>query len=92
MKESMDQLVGICGLYCGTCPKYLAFQGQDLNELQKMAISAKVPVEDIRCDGCLSDNVYPTRRDCRHGFRRCAEESDLPARLMQNVSIDMAER
>ncbi|MBM4323363.1 MAG: DUF3795 domain-containing protein, partial [Deltaproteobacteria bacterium] len=57
MKESENQLVGICGLYCGTCPKYLAYQDQDLNELQKMAVSDKVPIEDIRCDGCLSDNV-----------------------------------
>ena len=32
------------------------------------------PFEEIRCDGCLSDNVFPSCRDCRHGFRRCAEE------------------
>ena len=95
MKESKNQLIGICGLYCGTCPRYLAYQDQDLNELQKMAVSDKVPVEDIRCDGCLSDNVYPTCRDCRHGFRRCSEEKkvtwcfqcrDFPCRRLEDFS------
>jgi hypothetical protein len=69
--------LGICGLYCGTCPKYLAYQEQDKSELNKMSETDKVPVEDIRCDGCLSDHVYPTCRDCRHGFRRCAEEKKV---------------
>jgi hypothetical protein len=77
MKKSANQLVGICGLYCGTCPKYLAYQDQDKDELQKMAHADKVSVEEIRCDGCLSDHIYPTCRDCRHGFRRCAEEKKV---------------
>jgi len=77
MKELENQLVGICGIYCGTCPRYLAYQDQDLKELQKMAESDKVPVEEIRCDGCLSDYVYPACRDCRHGFRRCADEKKV---------------
>ena len=95
MKESKDLLVGICGLYCGTCPRYLAYQDQDMDELQKMAASDKVPVETIRCDGCLSDNVYSDCRDCRHGFRRCAEEKkvtwcfqcgDFPCQRLEDFS------
>jgi len=73
-KKRIKDLVGICGIYCGTCPKYLAPRGRDTAFLEKTSQESGLPLEKIRCDGCLSDNVYPSCRDCRHGFRRCAEE------------------
>jgi predicted amidophosphoribosyltransferase len=54
-----------------------------------------VPVEEIRCDGCLSDHVYGPCTDCRHGFRRCAEEKkvtwcfqcpDFPCKRLEDFS------
>jgi len=95
MKKTDNRLVGICGLYCKTCPRYLAYQDQDKEELQKMSQADGVPVEAIRCDGCLSDHVYPTCRDCRHGFRRCAGEKkvtwcfqcpDFPCQRLEDFS------
>jgi len=73
-KKRIKDLVGICGIYCGTCPKYLAPRDRDTAFLEKTSRESGLPLEKIRCDGCLSDNVYPSCRDCRHGFRRCAEE------------------
>ena len=77
VQKGIRQLVGICGLYCGTCPKYLAYHERDEEELEKMSRKDGVPVGDIRCDGCLSDRVYGRCIDCRHGFRRCAEEKKV---------------
>jgi hypothetical protein len=73
-REKAADLVGICGIYCGTCPKYLAPRDRDTAYLEKTSKETGLPLEEIRCDGCLSANVYPSCRDCRHGFRRCAEE------------------
>ena len=95
IQKGVNQLLGICGLYCGTCPKYLAYHDQDKEELQKISQMDGVPIEEIRCDGCLSDHVYGRCIDCRHGFRRCAEEkkvnwcfqcSDFPCKRLENFS------
>ena len=76
-KKDVRELTGICGIYCGTCPKYLADRDQDVQEVSKMSQKDGVPVGEVRCDGCLSDQVYPTCVDCRHGFRRCSQEKGV---------------
>jgi hypothetical protein len=77
MKQDVRKLVGICGLYCGTCPLHLAYQENDTEELEKISQERGIPIEEIRCDGCLSDRVISFCRDCRAGFRRCAEEKGV---------------
>ena len=76
-KEQKRELAGICGIYCGTCPKYLAPRQGDTAEVQKMARDAGVTAGEVRCDGCLSGHVYRDCVDCRHGFRRCAREKGV---------------
>jgi hypothetical protein len=71
------ELIGICGIYCGTCPRYLAPRDNDIAYLKKASQESGLPMEAIRCDGCLSNNVFPACRDCRHGFRRCAGEKKV---------------
>ena len=75
--QNVKNLVGICGLYCGTCPSYLAYQENDIEELERTSQRLGIPVEEVRCDGCLSDRVTRHCRDCRHGFRHCAEEKKV---------------
>jgi hypothetical protein len=72
-----EELIGICGIYCGTCPRYLAPRDNDVEYLAAAALESGLPGEAIRCDGCLSDRVFPACRDCRHGFRRCAGEKKV---------------
>jgi hypothetical protein len=67
-------MAGACGLYCGTCPIYLARRENDTDTLREMSRLRGVPVERVRCDGCLSDHMF---QDCRHGFLRCAEERNV---------------
>jgi hypothetical protein len=71
--EGKRKLVGICGIYCGSCPKYLASRIQDHAYLNQTSQETGYLVEEIRCDGCLSDKVYPTCIECRHGFRECSK-------------------
>jgi hypothetical protein len=70
-------MVGICGLYCGTCPMYLAPRENDRSQLEKISAEKGIPIEDIQCDGCLSENLYPLCEECRHGFRKCAAEKNV---------------
>ena len=74
MEKDVWKLVGICGIYCGTCPSYLAQQQNDIAELEKRAGAMNFTVEETRCNGCHTDKVMPTCVECRHGFRKCARE------------------
>ena len=76
-KQDIRELVGICGLYCGTCPDYLAYRENDVEQLHKISQETGIPVEEIRCDGCLSGKVFPLCIECRHSFRQCAVEKKV---------------
>jgi len=77
MKEDVKKLVGICGLYCGTCPSYLAYRKNDSTRIERLSRDKGYSPDELRCDGCLSDRVSVHCRDCRHGFRDCAGEKGV---------------
>lgn len=77
MEQDVSKRVGICGLYCGTCPFYLAFRKNDMEYMQKMSQEKGFPVEELQCHGCQSDNVSVHCKDCVHGFRICAEKKHV---------------
>ena len=69
------QVIGACGLKCSECQAFKATQANDLEKLTELAKSwgkAENPltVEDMRCNGCMSDVVYKGARSC--GIRVCA--------------------
>ena len=70
-------MAGICGIYCGTCPWYLAYRKHDLEQLNKLSETNNIPIEQIRCDGCLSTRTAPDCAKCGHGFRKCAAENNV---------------
>ena len=72
MEIDAKNIVGICGLYCGTCPYYLAPRTNDWAMIEKLSRDKGLAPEELRCDGCLSERVSSHCRDCRHGFRNCA--------------------
>ncbi len=74
MEKDDRKLVGICGIYCGTCPSYLAQQQNDIAELEQRARERNFTIEEVRCNGCHSDKVMPTCVECKSGFRKCASE------------------
>lgn len=95
MTQDSTKPVGICGLFCGTCPAYLAHRENDVAELGKASQVMGVPIEQIRCDGCLSQRVMPHCADCKHGFRRCSAEkkvtwcfqcTDFPCQRLQDFT------
>jgi len=73
----MRNLLGICGLYCGNCPHYLAPRLGDNATLEALAAARGGTAADQVCDGCLSDRLSRECRSCRHGFRDCAQEHEV---------------
>ena len=65
-------LAAICGIYCGTCPAYLAPRNGDVEQIQAVAELHGIDPDQVACDGCLSARVMEPCRVCHHGFRSCA--------------------
>jgi hypothetical protein len=70
--EDVTRIVGTCGLYCGTCPIYLAPRKKDLDQIKRISKETGISSGKVYCDGCLSNNVFAPCVVCKHGFRRCA--------------------
>jgi hypothetical protein len=77
MAEDKKVLAGICGLYCGTCPNYLAERESDTVRVEAIAKTNNLNVSQVGCDGCLSDRVMPFCVECKNGFRACAREKGV---------------
>lgn len=50
-----SNLVGACGLYCGSCGIYLATQENDIDKLLHYAVVLEQTLPETCCDGCGSD-------------------------------------
>ncbi|MCB2191871.1 MAG: DUF3795 domain-containing protein [Deltaproteobacteria bacterium] len=74
MDQEHQKLVGICGLYCGDCPHYLADRLGDQEQLAALSQKSGLPIEEVSCDGCLSDRVFRDCQECKHGFRACSAQ------------------
>ena len=96
MEQDVGKGVGICGIYCGTCPRYLAHRLNDTEEMEKIHHETGVPVDQIRCDGCLSDvRAAPCQdcdiRDCAvsRGITHCAQCAEFPCQLITDFNNDI---
>lgn len=79
-------LLSPCGLYCGVCAIYIAHRDNNhklkerlvnlykggLPGKGKLADSENLSIEDIKCSGCLSDNVFIYCRHCN--IKNCTKE------------------
>ncbi len=100
MKEKKI-LVAPCGLYCGACSIRAAYSRNDVVLLNAMAdgvslyLGHKVDAKDLACEGCLSDIVSISCRECKirecafaKGLMRCSECPDSPCELVKSFNDD----
>ncbi len=98
-----ENLVGVCGLYCGACSIYRATQDKNEEKLQDFAqgltnkTGQKFTVDDVRCDGCLSNGRLDLWcRNCQirvcsklqSGKVRCADCDELPCSRLTRFQND----
>ncbi|HEY90562.1 MAG TPA: DUF3795 domain-containing protein [Dehalococcoidia bacterium] len=96
-----EHLGAVCGLYCGACTLYRArhdYERKDLDDFfNNLAERWNVPVEEVTCEGCLSDGpISPYCRDCKikqcaaekEGITRCSDCPDFPCDLITRFNND----
>ena len=79
----MNKMIAFCGLTCTECPAFIATQKDDDKEREKVAklwtkqFNFNFKVEDINCDGCLSEGnrLINYCQTCK--TRKCAKEKEI---------------
>ena len=74
MAYSKD-LAAPCGLYCGVCGIYIAHRDNNLKFKERLTQVYDVGVEDIECEGCLSDVPFKYCRVCV--IKACTADKDI---------------
>jgi len=86
MKINPD-FVSPCGLYCGVCAIYIAHRDNnpkfkerlvnlykgEVPGMGKLPNSENLSIEDMKCRGCLSDELFMHCRQCE--IRDCTKEN-----------------
>jgi hypothetical protein len=96
-----------CGLYCGVCAILYATQENNTKFKEKLVglYKGRLPesddlsVEDIRCEGCLSEEpfIYCKKcdiKDCAagKGYSGCHECRDFPCALVENFPMPVGKK
>lgn len=68
------QLFGICGVYCGACTTYRAYNDKD-QDLVNWEIKMGMPRDEIICKGCRSGLLNKWRSNCK--FRKCIKNKGV---------------
>jgi len=102
-----------CGLYCGVCAIHIAHRDNNekfkerLVNLYKGGVpgkgtlpnSADLTTADIRCKGCLSDDLFMHCKQCEirdctrsKGYSGCHECEDFPCAHIDNFSMKVGQK
>ncbi len=111
MKVNPD-FVSPCGLYCGVCAIYMAHRDNNQKfkerlvslykgEAQKGTLpnSENLTAGDIRCRGCLSDDLFMhckqcEIRDCNQekGYSGCHECDEFPCQYIEKFPMTVGKK
>ena len=112
MKINPD-LVSPCGLYCGVCAIYIAYRDNNrkfkerlLNVYQgkihgkgKLPYSEKLSIEDIKCNGCLSDEPFIYCHQCdikectiEKGYAGCHQCDEFPCQHIEDFPMTIGKK
>lgn len=90
-------LLAPCGLYCGVCGIYYADKQENEILKQKLAKAYWCQPEQIKCDGCLSENKYFFCETCKirscvteKGISGCHQCADFPCDNITNYPFPVA--
>lgn len=95
-----------CGLYCGVCG--ILYATRDNNQKFKERLlgvykgklphSKELTVEDIHCEGCLSENPFFCKecaiKDCTRsrGYQGCHECVEFPCKLIEDFPLPVGKK
>lgn len=113
MTQINPDFIAPCGLYCGVCAIYIAHRDNNqkfkerLANLYKGAVPGKgtlpnsdaLTADDIRCQGCLSQDLFMHCRQCdiracaqEKGFAGCHECDEFPCVHVENFPMAVGKK
>lgn len=102
MTERIDSKKGLaapCGLYCGLCGVYIAHRDYDLEFKERLAKAFGLDIDDIRCNGCCSDELFMFCQSCHirscvadKGIEGCHKCNDFPCGFIDNFPLHHGRR
>ena len=94
------KLAAVCGLFCPSCTLYIGTQ-EDPERLKFLAAALKLPVEEVRCEGCRSTGArsFFCRENCKmykcaadKGVDFCGSCPDYPCQELKDFQCAMPHR
>ena len=79
----MERIVAYCGIICSECPTFKATKANDDAERRRVAelwtkqYGREYKMDDINCDGCLTEGprIFGYCKVCK--IRKCAKEKNV---------------
>lgn len=105
--EINSEYLAPCGLYCGVCGILYATRDSNMKFKErllgvyedKLAGGEDLTVDDIRCEGCLSESPFIYCRECpikactkSRGYVGCHQCSDFPCGLIEDFPIPVGKK
>jgi DNA-directed RNA polymerase subunit RPC12/RpoP len=96
-----------CGLYCGVCGVYYATRDNNEKSLERLLsmYQEKIPglddisIDDLKCEGCLSDRVSLFCRTCsikacnqEKGYSGCHKCDEFPCDHIGNFPVAVGKK
>ena len=88
-----------CGLYCGVCGIRMAYRDNNEKFKERLSTVYNLPPDQIRCKGCLSDDVFEYCKVCpvkscvsAKGFEGCHDCSDFPCDVIKNFPMPVGRK
>jgi hypothetical protein len=92
-------LLSPCGLYCGVCGIYASHRDQNMKLKEKLAAAYGVSAQEIRCQGCLSNEPFMYCRLCpikscttEKGYDGCHQCAEFPCQRVSEFPQEEGKR
>ena len=97
--EDRKALAAPCGLYCGVCGVYIAHRDNNLKFKERLTEVYWVGVDDIKCRGCLSDELFKYCEACairscvlEKGIEGCHQCDDFPCQFIDDFPLPVGKK
>jgi len=94
-----NKLAAPCGLYCGACSILIAHRDNNIKFKERLAPVYNVTADQIRCEGCFSDDQFGHCKVCAiracvvaKGIEGCHQCGDFPCKHIEAFRIAVGKR
>lgn len=99
MNDVNRDLLAPCGLYCGVCAVYMATRDDNEKFKERLTAVYNVPIEQIHCKGCLSDDVFVFCKICEikscvqsKGYDSCRPCDEYPCEHVESFPYPVGKK